>query len=102
MSKLATELQEKINTEKKFDCKRSCTTLSIQLLKSRERTLKNSRQLVLDFNERIKITKAYYLYSGLSLIAEIGGYVGLFLGVSVIQITNLINYGINALTKNFN
>ena len=32
-----------------------------------------------------------FLYSGLSLIAEIGGYVGLFLGVSVNQISTLVD-----------
>ena len=40
-------------------------------------------------NEHIKVTDEQYLYSGLSLIAEIGGYVGLFLGVSVNQIIDL-------------
>ena len=44
------------------------------------------------FEKIIKVTKGYYAYSELSLIAEIGGYVGLFLGVSVNQITNLIEY----------
>ena len=31
------------------------------------------------------------MYSGLTLIAEIGGYVGLFLGVSINQLTNLLD-----------
>ena len=42
------------------------------------------------FYNRVKVVKSYYAYSGLSLIAEIGGYIGLFLGVSINQITNLI------------
>ena len=37
-------------------------------------------------------TKGYLLYSKLSLIAEVGGYVGLFLGVSVNQIINLMEH----------
>ena len=41
------------------------------------------------FEKLIKETKSYYTYSGLSLIAEIGGYVGLFLGISVNQLINL-------------
>ena len=36
--------------------------------------------------ENVKVFKAYYTYDGLSLIAEIGGYVGLFLGWSVQQL----------------
>ena len=43
------------------------------------------------FKRNIKFTRAHYLYSELSLIAEIGGYVGLFLGVSVNQITMLMD-----------
>ena len=43
----------------------------------------------LGFPQLIKETKSYYTYSGLSLIAEIGGYVGLFLGISVNQLINL-------------
>ena len=39
----------------------------------------------------IQETKTHYTYSELSLIAEIGGYVGLFLGISINQITNLVD-----------
>ena len=48
-------------------------------------------RLMISFKQIIKVTDAYYLYSGLSLIAEIGGYVGLFLGVSVNQVSSLMN-----------
>ena len=34
------------------------------------------------------------LYTGLSMIAEIGGYVGLFLGVSIIQINHVFDRAI--------
>ena len=44
------------------------------------------------FEELIKVTTGKYLYSELSLIAEIGGYVGLFLGVSVNQISNFLDF----------
>ena len=52
--------------------------------------------LEIHFKENIKVTTGYYLYSELSLIAEIGGYVGLFLGVSINQITNLIEWILNS------
>ena len=42
-------------------------------------------------NENIMVKEAYHLYSGLSLIAEVGGYVGLFLGVSLNQVSQLVN-----------
>ena len=38
------------------------------------------------FHEKVKVTTAYYSYSGMSLIAEIGGHVGLFLGFSLFNI----------------
>ena len=44
--------------------------------------------------ENIKITEAHWLYSVLSMIAEIGGYVGLFLGVSIIQINHVFDKAI--------
>ena len=43
------------------------------------------------FPQLIQETKTHYTYSELSLIAEIGGYVGLFLGISINQITNLVD-----------
>ena len=46
--------------------------------------------LRLTFNKKIQETVAYYSYDDLSFIAEIGGYVGLFLGASIYQIADLI------------
>ena len=46
-------------------------------------------QLVLHFQNTIKVSKSYWAYTGLSLLAEVGGYVGLFLGVSLNQITHI-------------
>ena len=47
--------------------------------------------LILNFEQVIQVTKSHYTYSELSLIAEIGGYVGLFLGISVNQMPYLLN-----------
>ena len=49
-------------------------------------------QLVLQFESKIESTTAYYQYPMLSLIAEIGGYVGLFLGFSVYQIAEVFDF----------
>ena len=45
----------------------------------------------LRFEQLIQETKSYHTYSELSLIAEIGGYVGLFLGISVNQMPHLLD-----------
>merc|ERR1711879_1093177 len=46
--------------------------------------------ILLTFEQLIQLTKSYYTYSELSLIAEVGGYVGLFLGISVNQAPYLL------------
>ena len=43
------------------------------------------------FRRDIKKTSEYILYSALSMLAEIGGYVGLLLGVSVFKIADINN-----------
>ena len=42
--------------------------------------------LTIDFHQYVKVSKSYWEYDAIELIAEVGGYVGLFLGVSVNQI----------------
>lgn len=43
------------------------------------------------FRRDIKTTREYFLYSALSMVAEIGGYVGLLLGVSVFKVADVNN-----------
>ena len=45
----------------------------------------------INFEESIRVTKDYHTYTAVSLIAEIGGYVGLFLGVSINQVMDLMD-----------
>ena len=77
----------------KSGCNKPCSyvTLRASTVWEREKRYKTQVKMRIYFNENIKVTKAYHIYSGLSLIAEIGGYVGLFLGVSINQITNLFD-----------
>ena len=53
---------------------------------------RNLTKLTLFFNQEIKVIESQFLYSELSMVAEIGGYVGLFLGFSIYQITDLMDY----------
>ena len=48
----------------------------------------NPSSLFLRFNNYVKISKARYSYGGLELLAELGGYVGLFLGISVFHLSD--------------
>ena len=55
---------------------------------------KKAAKMEISTRENIKVTEAHWLYTGLSMIAEIGGYVGLFLGVSIIQINHVFDRAI--------
>ena len=43
------------------------------------------------FAQRVPLSKEHYFYLFLSLLAEIGGYVGLLLGYSLFNLAALIN-----------
>ena len=75
----------------------NCTDPCMEMLVQANRILvknitKHYSEVKLYFRPRIKVVKSYYAYSGLSMIAEIGGYFGLFLGVSINQITYLTSF----------
>ena len=57
--------------------------------------------LLFFFPESIRVHKAYYAYDELSLIAEIGGYVGLFLGWSFYQVIDVIEFSVESLKRKF-
>ena len=48
----------------------------------------NPSSLFLRFSKFVKVSKARYSYGGLELLAELGGYVGLFLGISVFHLSD--------------
>ena len=81
------------------DCISPCSFVTTRAIKTEDKTQKkvkyngeyvSNSYMVISLKENIKMTEAHMLYSLLSMIAEIGGYVGLFLGVSVKQITVLM------------
>ena len=43
------------------------------------------------FDKFIKVSTSYYAYTELELLAEFGGYVGMFLGVSVFHLSDAFN-----------
>ena len=42
------------------------------------------------FEKRVVMSKEHYFYSGLSLLAEIGGYLGLLLGISFLNFASWV------------
>ena len=85
------------------DCYHPCNFSSITLSELTETGLygapSDEAMVRLHFSEIIKVSETYYTYSPLSMIAEIGGYVGLFLGVSVNMVTNLLDIFIAKLER---
>jgi hypothetical protein len=82
---------------KNVTCLEPCSYMNIKIMKASEtkakKTLidKGQGELRLTFNGQVHETVAYYSYDDLSFIAEIGGYVGLFLGASMYQTADLFD-----------
>ena len=53
----------------------------------------------LHFDKFIKVTNTYIAYTELELIAEFGGYVGLFLGFSVFHLRGALQKGLRFLIQ---
>ena len=68
----------------------------------RGNTLKGKEHIgwgVFYFRKDIKTTTEYLLYNELSMFGEIGGYVGLLLGISIVQIADVISKTIDLLAS---
>ena len=79
-------------------CPRSCQYQNINLARYNEDTYvysffgdDSSKTLEVTFQKYVKLSVARPAYTFLELIAEVGGYVGLFLGVSINQLFNLLS-----------
>ena len=55
--------------------------------------------LCLQFAPDVKIYSYFQIYTGDNLVADIGGYLGLFLGLSVYSLFELIESVLNKLDK---
>ena len=84
------KLENRNNTERA--CPLSCKYISTRLGRTSEQYDANSKtaSLYLSFEQFIKVSRSHISYGGLELLAEVGGYVGLFLGVSIVQVIGLL------------
>ena len=76
-------------------CNEACTHLTTRL--SVVSSNENNDYGILDikFKPKVLTIESYFIYTGASFLAEVGGYVGLFLGFSVYQLTELFDYIMN-------
>ena len=86
----------------KSNCLSPCNYLKAMSIPIRKDMVEKIQILQFLFPESIRVQRAYYAYSGVSLIAEIGGYVGLFLGWSLYQITDAVEFSIQSLKRKIN
>ena len=56
-------------------------------------------QVTLEVKGQVAVTEEVFLYTALSMVAEVGGYVGLFLGVSVNQVAALFEFFLDRRSK---
>ena len=88
------QLYKKIYQGKRHHTCKPCSFLTSKAIVTKDVQIKMKNdisELNIHCKENVKVFEAHYLYDGLTLIAEIGGYVGLFLGISVNQVSVLMN-----------
>ena len=73
-------------------CKRPCETVEIRLNPPVEMYASFVKSLDLVFKDTIKVTEEYFLQNELSLFGNIGGYLGLSVGLSILNLRDLIGY----------
>ena len=52
------------------------------------------------FKNHIKVSKSIVGYTEISLMAELGGYIGVLLGISLMDISSIVNFIIDYLCSN--
>ena len=81
------------------DCPYPCQFIKSSLVPYAGRSVKNTTKI--GFDNFIKVTKATYSYTELELLAELGGYVGLFLGISVFHVSQVVDKILDKLMKKY-
>ena len=79
-------------------CPYPCKFIKSEILPIKERPCEEcdwTLWTTMMFGKFIKVTEAKYSYTELELFGEFGGYVGLFLGVSVFRISQVIDTLLN-------
>ena len=88
-------------TETEKYCPESCVYQMITFgAFTKEEEPYSNNILNIRFQRFIKVSKSRYSYTILELIAEFGGYVGLFLGLSVVQLSVIFERAFKTLTLN--
>ena len=79
------------NIKEVEECPYPCHFLMTQITTTDYKTSHDRDIIWLVFDKYIKVTTSTYAYTELVLLAELGGYVGLFLGLSVFDLRRVFN-----------
>ena len=84
-----------------FGCKHPCSYVKVatEMKELTKEAAETSNGVFLTFEDEVTVVKAQYTYSILSLFAEVGSYIGLFLGYSVYQLSSYLNVMLSKLYK---
>ncbi len=98
VAKQALKLLELYSWNYKGNCSSPCNYHQVKIIlqtQTRPNSLAHDTHAIwleLRFQKLVKKVRTFYLYDFESLIAEIGGWVGLFLGMSVFQLASLFEF----------
>ena len=89
----ALKIYQKYERKRAKSCLEHCNYLKAYLMQSSHNPESKVKQVLLRFgDDSIQVTSAYEAYGGLSLFADIGGYVGMFLGLSFSQLSGFTDF----------
>ena len=84
------------DTNSTIECLNPCSIFTFATTKFQNVSLParvaGSAVIQIIFQRFIKVTTEYYIYTEINLIGEVGGYVGLFLGISINQVIYLMDF----------
>ena len=83
-----------------LDCSSMTILFSISDQTDQPIGYKNQAYAKIYFKNNIKVSKSFIAYTEISLMAELGGYIGLLLGVSLMDISSIVNYVIDYCCSN--
>ena len=72
-------------------CEYPCKFLKIKVIENGKLVMPGPSMLNLRFLKYIRVTTSYLSYTPLEMFGEFGGYVGLFLGISIFHLKDLVN-----------
>ena len=83
----------------KSQCLSPCTFLSLKISGIDTKKLQNRSlgQIKLFFEQEVPMIESYFLYDGFTFLAELGAYIGLFLGFAIFDISTVFDRIVDAL-----